>query len=124
MKSVVSVDNCQGSHTYCILWKRVGAVDRFRHCVMADSIDDAVSRSRQDISAALGTNASLWKIVEPEKHPSPPIATEMVCWRAGPRESSHQVRIIASVLLFLCLLFLVHRENDQAWRALLERITK
>jgi len=149
MKGAVSIENCQGSRTYCVWWRRAGAGDRFRHRVLADSIDEAVSRSRLDITKALGTNASLWKMEEPEKHKTAPMATEVVCWRARPRESSHRVRITASVLLLLCLLFLFHwkssavasveptrgaapvaiipeiaPENNPAWQALLERITK
>jgi hypothetical protein len=124
MKSAVSIDNCQESHRYCVWWRRVGAADRFRHWVLADSIDEAVRRSRLDITKALGTNASLWKIEEPEKHITAPIATEVVRWHERPRGSSHRVRIVASVLLLLCLLFLFHWENNPAWRELLERIAK
>jgi hypothetical protein len=124
MKSAVSIDNCQRSRPYCVRWRRAGAADRFRHWVLADSIDEAVRRSRLDITKALGTNASLWKIEEPEKHITAPIATEVVRWRERPRGSSHRVRIVASVLLSLCLLFLFYWENNPAWRALLERITK
>jgi len=149
MKGAVSTENGQQSHSYCIWWRRAGAADRFRHWVLADSIDEAVSRSRLDIIKALGTNASLWKIEEPEKQIAVPIATEVVCWRARRRGSTHRVRIIASALLLLCLLFLFHwkssavasaepmkdaapgviipevpSENNSAWQALLERITK
>jgi len=124
MKSAVSIDTYQGSHRYCVWWKRVGAADRFRHQVWADSIDEAVRRSRLDVTKALGTNASLWKIEKPERHIMSPIATEVVCWCERPHGSSHRVRIIASVLLLLCLLFLFLWENNPAWRALLERITK
>ena len=124
MKSADSIDNCQGSHTYCVWWRRAGGKDRFRHWVLANSIDEAVRRSRLDITKALGTNASLWKIEEPEKDIIAPIATEVVRWSERPREPSHRVRIVASVLLFLCLLFLFRWENNPAWQALLERITK
>ena len=131
MKSAVSIDNCQGSHSYCVWWRRTGARDRFQHWVLAASIDEAVSRSRLDIIKALGTNASLWKIEEPEKQGAAPIATEVVRWRGRPRGSSHRVRIMASVLLLLCLLFLFHwKSNGDAsagpveGESLLERITK
>jgi hypothetical protein len=46
MKGAVSTENCHQSHSYCIWWRRVGGPDRFQHWVLADSIDDAVSRSR------------------------------------------------------------------------------
>ena len=131
MKSAVSIDNCQGSHTYCVWWRRAGAADHFRHWVLADSIDEAVRRSRLDITKALGTNASLWKIEQPEKHITAPIATEVVCCCERPRGSAHWVRIIASVLVFLCLLFLFHWKSSEfgsanplAGDSLLERITK
>ena len=149
MKGAVSTENGLESHTYCIWWRRADAQDRFRHWVLSDSMDEAVRRSRLDITNALGTNASLWKIEEPKKHITAH-ATEVVCWREGRRESTHRVRIIASVLLLLCFLFLFHwkssavasaepiesdavsgivipatpSENSPAWRALLERITK
>jgi hypothetical protein len=124
MKSAISIENCQRSHTYCVWWKRAGAADRFRHRVLADSINEAVRRSQRDITKALGTNACLWKIEEPEKYITAPISNEVVRWRERPRGSSHRVRIVASVLLLLCLLFLFQWENNPAWRALLERITK
>ena len=124
MKSAISTENGQQSQSYCICWRRAGAADHFRHWVLADSIDEAVRRSRLDITKALGTNASLWKIEEPKKHITAPIATEVVRWRERPSGSSHRVRIVASVLLLLCLLFLFQWENNPAWRALLERITK
>ena len=140
------MESCQQS--YCIWWRRAGAADRFRHWVLADSIDEAVSRSRVDIIKALGTNASMWKIEQPEKQIEVPIATEMVCWRARRRGSTRRVRIIVNVLLLLCFLFLFRwkssagalaepmkdaaplviipeapSENNAAWLALLERIT-
>ena len=131
MKSAVSTENGLQSHSYCIWWRRAGAKDRFRHWVLADSMDEAVRRSRRDITKALGTNASLWKIEEPEKQIDVPIATEVVCRRARRHGSTHRVRIIASVLLLLCLLFLFHWKSNEAAPAapvegdsLLERITK
>ena len=124
MKSAVSAENDQQSRSYCVWWRRAGAQDRFRHWVLADSIDEAVRRSRLDITKALGTNASLWKIEDNEKHIAAPIATEVVSWRERPRGSSHRVRIVASILLLLCLLFLFNWENNPAWQALFERITK
>ena len=131
MESAVSTENGLQSHSYCIWWRRAGAKDRFRHWVLADSMDEAVRQSRLDITKALGTNASLWKIEDPEKHIKAPIATEVVRWSDRPRGSSHRVRIMASVLLLLCLLFLFHLKSNEAAPAgpvegdsLLERITK
>src|SRR5579862_9173967 len=108
MKAAVSTENCHESHSYCIWWGRVGGPDRFRHWVLADSIDDAVSRSRLDVSKALGTNASLWKIEEPEDKITRVIPTDLVCTCERPRRSSQQVGIITFVLLFLGLCFLLH----------------
>jgi hypothetical protein len=146
MKSAVSTENGQQSHSYCIWWRRAGAQDRFRHWVLAGSIDEAVRRSRLDVTKALGSNAGLWKIEESEKQITAAIATEVVSW--GPGRSSQRVGIMAFVVLLLGLLFLFHfksvapaepmesdrasgigipetpSENNPAWRALLERITK
>ena len=148
MKSAVSTENGQQSHSYCIWWRRAGAQDRFRHWVLADSIDEAVRRSRLDVTKALGTNAGLWKIEESEKQITAAIATEVVRWGSG--RSSDWVGIMAFVVLLLGLFFLFHlksiavaptepmesdrasgigileapSENNPAWRALLERITK
>jgi len=131
MKSAVSIDNRKASQTYCVWWRRAGAADRFRHWVLADSIDEAVRRSRLDITKALGTNASLWKIEEPKEHLTATIATEVVRWRERSYGSFHRVRIVASVLLLLCLLFLFHWKSHEvasggpmAGDSLLERITK
>jgi hypothetical protein len=131
MKSAVSTENGLQSHSYCIWWRRAGAKDRFRHWVLADSMDEAIRRSRLDITKALGTNASLWKIEDPEKHITAPIATEVVRSGERPRGSSHRVRIITSVLLLLCLLLLFHLKSNEAASAgsmeadsVFERITK
>ena len=104
--AAVSRQNCQGSHWYCISWKRVNGSDRFRHWVLAESIDHAISRSRLNVSKALGTNADLWNVEEPGDNATRGILTEVVWQSEGPRSSSHRVRIIASVLILLCLLFL------------------
>jgi hypothetical protein len=148
MKGAVSTEDCQQSHSYCIWWRRVGAPDRFRHWVLADSIDDAVSRSRFDVTKALGTNTSLWNIEEPEDKVTRAISSDLSC--GGSVRSSQRLGIIAFVLLLLGLFFLFHwksrsvapaepmesdaasgivvretpSENNPAWRALLERITK
>ena len=104
--AAVSRQNCQGSHWYCIWWRRVGGPDRFRHWVLAESIDHAISRSHVNVSKALGTNVGLWNIEEPRDNATHEIRTEVVWQSEGPRASSHRVRIIASVLILLCLLFL------------------
>ena len=104
--AAVSRQNCQGSHWYCISWKLVNGSDRFRHWVLAESIDHAISRSRLNVSKALGTNADLWNVEEPGDNATRGILTEVVWQSEGPRASSHRVRIIASVLILLCLLFL------------------
>jgi hypothetical protein len=107
MKSVaVLTQSCKGSHWYCIWWRRVDGPDRFRHWVLAESIDHAISRSHLKVSKALGTNAGLWNIEQPENNAVRGIRTEVVWESEGPRASSHRVRIIASVLILLCLLFL------------------
>ena len=108
MQSAVSMERSEQSHSYCIWWGRVGGPDRFRHWVLADSIDKAISRSRLDISRALGTNASLWKIEVPEHNPTRAVPTDVVSWPEGHGRSSQQVGIIAFALLMLGLSFLFH----------------
>jgi hypothetical protein len=123
--AAVSTENCQQSHLYCIWWRRVGSPDRFRHWVLADSIEDAVCRSRLDMSKALGTNTGLWKIEEPGNKITRWIPTALVYQFEGPRRS-HRVRIIASVLLLLCLFFLFYWKSRTVASAgpYLERIRK
>ncbi len=108
MIGTVSTENRQPSLSYCIWWGRVGAPDRFRHWVLADSIDSAARRSRADVSEALGPNASLWKMEEPEDKIATAIPTDVVCRNKGPRWSSERVGIIAFVLLWIGLVFLFH----------------
>jgi hypothetical protein len=107
MKAAVSTQNCQHLHSYCLWWGRVGGPDRFRHRVVADSIDDAVRQSRLTVSKALGTNASLWKIEEPKVKTTRAIPTDATSRGEGPRRSSQQIAIMAFVLLWLGLFFLL-----------------
>ena len=106
MKAVASTENCQQPRTYCVWWARVGGPDRFRHRVLAASLDDAICQSRLHIAKALGPNASLWTIEEPSDKTTRAIPTAAVdgCERA--RRSSQRAGIVAFVLLFLGLLFL------------------
>jgi hypothetical protein len=108
MIGTVSMENRQPSRSYCIWWGRIGAPDRFRHWVSADSIDSAVRRSRADVSEALGANANLWKMEEPEGKMARAIPTDVVCWYTGPRWSSERAGITAFVLLWIGLVFLFH----------------
>jgi hypothetical protein len=101
MKGAVSMENCQQSHSYCIWWRRVGGPDRFQHWVLAESIDDAVSRSRLDVTKALGTNTSLWNIEEPEDKITQAIPIDVVC--GGSVRSSQRVGIMAFIVLLLGL---------------------
>ena len=110
--AAVSTENCQRSLLYCIWWRRVGGPDRFRHWVLASSIDDAVGRSRLHVSKALGTNSSLWRIEEPPSKISRAVPTDVVWLREGPLGSSQRVRIIASALILLCLLFLFYWKSN------------
>ena len=129
MKAAVSTENCHESHSYCIWWGRVGGPDRFRHWVLADSIDDAVSRSRLDVNKALGTNTSLWSIEEPADEITLAVPAVSVCSESV--QSSQRIGIMAFVVLLLGLFFLFHwksravvpaepMESDTA----LERITR
>jgi hypothetical protein len=45
---------------YCLIWHRRGAADSFRHFVVADSLMQAVERSRKEIRLALASNSVLW----------------------------------------------------------------
>jgi hypothetical protein len=106
MKGAVSTEDCQQPHSYCVWWRRVGGPDRFRHWVLADSIDDAVSRSRLDVTKALGTNTSLWNIEEPEDKVTRAIPTDLAC--GGSVQSSQRLGIIVFVLLLFGLFLLFH----------------
>ncbi len=108
MKGAVVIENCQRSQSYCVWWRRIGGADRFRHCVLADSIDDAVSRSRLEVSEALGRNASLWKMEEPEANITRANAPDVAHGRERLRQSPEWVGIIAFVLLFLGLVLLFY----------------
>ena len=106
MNGAVSTENYRQSQSYCIWWRRVCGPDRFRHWVSAESIDDAVSRSRLDVTRALGKNTSLWNIEEPDDKIARPIPTGAVC--LGARRSSQRVGIVAFVVLLLGLFSLFH----------------
>lgn len=129
MKTAVPTENCPQPQSYCIWWRRVGGPDRFRHRVLADSIDDAVSRSRSDVTKALGTNTSLWNIEEPADKITRAVPASSVC--SWSERSSQRIGIMAFVVLLLGLFFLFHwksravapvepMESDTA----LERITR
>jgi len=129
MKGPVSTEGCQQSQSYCIWWRRVGGPDRFRHCVLANSIDDAVSRSRSDVTQALGANTSLWSIEEPADKIMPAVPTEVGCGESV--LSSQRLGIIAFGLLLLSLFFLFHWKSRAVVSAepmesetALERITR
>jgi hypothetical protein len=73
---------------------------------LAESIDDAVSRSRLDVTKALGTNTSLWNIEEPEDKITQAIPIDVVC--GGSVRSSQRVGIMAFIVLLLGLGLLFH----------------
>src|ERR1700733_6855645 len=97
MKGTVSTEACQKSHSYCIWLRRVGGPDRFRYWVLAEWIDYAFSRSRLDVTKALGTNTSLWNIEEPEDKVTRAIPTDLGC--GGSVRSSQRVGIMAFIVL-------------------------
>jgi biotin carboxyl carrier protein len=55
--------------SYCLRWKRRNGSDQFQHCVRAQSITDAISRSREEVSLALGSNVGFWQMEEPQQRP-------------------------------------------------------
>ena len=58
----LSTETLHVLRSYCIFWRRCDGLDRFRHWVLAESMSDATTRSRAEISKALGSNAGLWDI--------------------------------------------------------------
>ena len=101
----------QESRLYCLWWRRAGGSERFRNWVLANSAEDAVNRSRKEVSMALGANAGLWHIEVPRiTRSSAEIATE-VDWQSPAEPQSHWIRITASILILLCLFFLFHLKS-------------
>jgi hypothetical protein len=113
--AAVSTQNCQRSHWYCVCWRRVGGPDGFRHWVLAESIDHAIGRSYLHVSKALGTNTGLWNIEEPGDKGTRGIQTDVVWKSEGPLATSHRVRIVASILILFCLLFLFSWAIEQGF---------
>ena len=101
----------QESHLYCLWWRRVGGSERFRNWVLAISAEDAVSRSRKEVSMALGANAGLWHIEGPRITRSSAETAAEVDWQSPAGPQSHRVRITASILILLCLFFLFHLKS-------------
>jgi hypothetical protein len=66
-RSGLSSEELHPFDLYCLRWKRRNGSDEFRHCVRAQSMTDAMSRSREDISLALGSNGGLWRMGEPHQ---------------------------------------------------------
>jgi len=60
--SHLSTETLHVPSSYCVFWKRRDGLDRFRHWVLAESMSDAATRSRAEISKALGSNAGLWDV--------------------------------------------------------------
>jgi hypothetical protein len=49
--------------TFRVIWQRVGATERFRHLVAAETPAQARDRSNVEIAAAFGPNIDVWEIV-------------------------------------------------------------
>jgi hypothetical protein len=100
-----SLDVSPKSHlySYCLWWRHRDGSDRFRHWVNADSITDAIDRSRVEISIALGTNAGLWEIEDPRTQVSqqPEIDDESCTGNA--RYTADRVCMSCVNLFLLCL---------------------
>ncbi len=52
----------QSRWEYVVIWQRVGAVERFRHEVVARTRQEAADWSFAHVSKALGVNIECWRI--------------------------------------------------------------
>jgi hypothetical protein len=50
--------------TFRVIWERVGASERFKHFVIAETAAQARYNSSIEIASALGPNAEVWEIVD------------------------------------------------------------
>ena len=94
-------------YSYCLWWRHCDSSDRFRHWVNADSIADAIDRSREEISIALGTNAGFWEIEDPRAWVSqqPPVRDAKCA--GDDRYTAHDAWITCAKILSLCLALFV-----------------
>lgn len=44
------------------IWRRIGEKDCFCHEVIADSLEEAIARSKAEVLVALGPNFSQWEL--------------------------------------------------------------
>jgi hypothetical protein len=95
---------------YCVRWKRRDGSDRFHHFVRAQSITEAMSRSRDEISLVLGSNAGLWQMEEPHRSARTQYRPSAVLSVRSTRHTVHRMCLVTANLLALGLvLFAFHR---------------
>jgi hypothetical protein len=114
-KSSLSSEEFHSLYLYCVRWKRRDGSDLFRHFVRAQSITEAMSRSREEISLVLGSNAGLWQMEQPQQS-----AVRQYSSSGGPsvrsaRPTGRRMCFVAANLLALGLvLFAIHRWTSRA----------
>ena len=118
-RSGLSSEQFYSLDSYCFRWKRRNGCDEFRHCVRAQSITDAMSRSREEISRALGSNAGFWQMEEPQQGA---VGDYRQCADLSFRSARPAVRRTCSVTVNLLVLGLVlfafHRWTSRAPQAI------
>ena len=90
-------------YSYCLWWRQCDGSDRFRHWVNANSIADAIDRSRVEISIALGTNAGLWEIEDPRTQVGQQPEIDDANCTGTARYAADRVWITCANLFLLCL---------------------
>ena len=103
----VSTDGQKILYSYCLWWRHCDSSDRFRHWVNGDSISDAIDRSREEISIALGTNAGFWELEDPRVLVSKqPLVHDATC-EEDHRYAAPEALVTCAKILSLCLALFV-----------------
>ena len=118
-RSGPSSEEFHSSDSYCLRWQRRNGSDQFRHCVRAQSITDAMNRSRQEVSLALGSNAGFWQMEEPQQR-------AVADYQPSTDQSVRSVRptvrrmcsVTANLLALGLFLFAFHRWTSRAPQAI------
>jgi hypothetical protein len=109
-RSGVSSEEFHSFDSYCLRWKHLNGSDQFRHCVRAHSITDAMSRSREEVSLALGSNAGFWQMEAPQQSA---VGDYRPCTEQSVRSARPGVRrvcfVTANLLALGLALFALHR---------------
>ena len=114
-RSGLSSEEFHSSDLYCLRWKRRNGSDQFRHFVRAQSITEAIKRSREEISLVLGSNAGLWQMEEPHRSVIAQYRPSAGSSVRSTRPTGRRMCLVTANLLTLGLvLFAFHRWTSMA----------